>query len=187
MKNFYDKELLGFYLWLPISDGKTEGEWRDSYTGVVIENYTLPWTGSGAHRQDRTQNCAFLVDGEKWGDGSCNDPDRACMCKHNASVYLELKGLCPYSEIERYYKPTSDLTDSRKLIYQGLAGTSITFDDEEKIWRLYKFDKNVTGKSDAEHRTFVLGKNNWTIEGDKGCNSDPGLKPLVSRHPTFLI
>ena len=38
-------------------------------------------------------------------------------------------------------------------------------------------DSNGTGVSKASHASFTLGKHNWTIKGDKGCN---GGKPYVT-------
>ena len=46
-EDLYDKGLNTMDLWLPVSDRRREGEWRDFYTGNVIQNYTHPWTGSG--------------------------------------------------------------------------------------------------------------------------------------------
>ena len=46
----------------------------------------------------------------------------------------------------------------------------ITYDDEEDIWILNVTGSNVTGISRASHASFTLGKHNWTINGDKGCN-----------------
>ena len=46
---------------------------------------------------------------------------------------------------------------------------SITYDKEEKIWLIAMADSNVTGMSRASHASFTLGKHNWTIKGDKGC------------------
>ena len=165
----YDKGRNTLRLWLPVDDQKTEGEWRDFYTGSVMQNYTPPWVGSGPDG-GIGQNCAYLVDGNTWGDEDCNHQHFACMCTHDPSTHLEFKGLCPSSAIDVYYKPTSDFTDSRELRLQGLAKTSITYNNEEELWILDVIDSNVTGMSRAAHASFTLGKHNWTIKGDKGCN-----------------
>ena len=52
----------------------------------------------------------------------------------------------------------------------GLAQTSIAYDIEEEMWMLHVTDSNMTGMSRATHRSFTLGKHNWTIKGDKGFN-----------------
>ena len=109
--DLYDKGANTLPLWLPI---KREGEWTDFYTNRVMENYSQPWAG------DISQNCAHLIDGDNWGGNACDYPYYACMCEHKPSVYLALKGLCPYSEIDTYFKPITDLMDSRKLLFQGL-------------------------------------------------------------------
>ena len=172
----YNKGLNTLELWLPVDDRRAEGEWRDAYTEGVMQNYTIPWAGSGPDG-GRRQNCAYLVDGDRWGDTKCDSISRACMCTHKPSSYLEFQGLCQESAIDAVYKLSSDLTDSRKLKLQGLVRTSISYDDEEGIWILNARDSNMTGISRASHASFTLGKHNWTIKGDKGCN---GGKPYVT-------
>ena len=58
---------------------KTEREWRDFFSGKVLQNYTLPWVGS---RPDGglVQNCACLLDENTWGDEDCDWWKHACMC-----------------------------------------------------------------------------------------------------------
>ena len=168
--DLYDKGLNTMMLWLPVHDRQTEGEWRDFYTDGAIENYTLPWVGSKPNG-GTAQNCACLLNGERWGDYNCDNSHRACMCTHKPSSYLQLRGLCPNSAIDRYFKPTSYLTDSSKLHLQGLRETLITYNTEEETWVLNAKDSNVTGASRATHASFTLGKHNWTIKGDKRCNA----------------
>ena len=167
--NLYDQGLNTLRLWLPVEDRKTEGEWNDFYTGSVLQNYTPPWAGSKPVGGTGA-NCAYLLDGNTWADFACDSPQSACMCSHRSNSYLEFKGLCPGSLVDVHYKPVSDLTDSRQLKLQGLEGTSITYDKEEKLWILDLADSNVTGISRATHSSFTLGKHNWTIKGDKDCN-----------------
>ena len=170
----YDKGLDTMNLWLPLEDRKKEGEWKDFHTGKVIQNsamesYNLPWAGSGPDG-GVAQNCAYLLDAETWGDVKCDSHFYACMCAHKPHSYLEFKGLCPNSAIDRYYKLSSNSMDSRKLELQGLKRTLITYDDEKQIWVINVTDSNVTGISRASQASFTLGKHNWTIRGDKGCN-----------------
>ena len=66
--NLYDKGLNTLHLWLPVNDRKTEGEWRDFYTGQQLENYNRTWVF------DQQRHCAgvFLSKGSwKWGDAEC--------------------------------------------------------------------------------------------------------------------
>ena len=57
----------------------------------------------------RTENCGLLVplwDG--WNDWSCvinaAQPIN-CACEHPNQMYLQLRGLCPSSNIDLYYVP----------------------------------------------------------------------------------
>ena len=166
---FYNTGLYTLQLWLPIEDRKTEGEWSDFNTGSVMQNYTQPWAGSKSDGGIE-QNCAYLFEVNSWSYYGCDSPYFACMCTNKPSSYLEFKGLCLGSAIDVHYKPINDLKDSRKLKLQGLKGTSIRYDNEEEMWILNMKDSNMTGMSKASHASFTLGKHNWTIEGDKGCN-----------------
>ena len=171
----FDKGVNTLRLWLPVDDRKTEGEWRDFHTGSVMQNYTPPWVGSRPDGGKR-QNCAYLLNGDTWGDAQCDSPNFACMCTHNPYNSLEFKGLCPRSAIDFHYKSISNFSDSRQLTLQGLKGTVMKYNNEEEIWMLNARDSNLSGKSKASHASFTLGKHKWIIEGDKGCN---GGKPYV--------
>ena len=151
-------------LWLPVEDMDISNAWKDSYTGSLTMNYTKPWVGGVQFP------CAFLLDENSWGKQVCEWPHYACMCKHEPEKYLEFRGLCPNSQVDRFYKPTKDLTDSTKIGIQGLKQTLITYNDDEEVWVLNVPGTNVTGRSRAAHASFTLGKHNWTIEGDKGCS-----------------
>ena len=164
----YNKGLNTLELWLPIEDWRTEGQWKDFYTGRLLQNYTHPWAGTGPDGGTR-QNCVYLRGGNTWGDTNCGSFNRACMCKHDHNSHLELKGICPGTSINRYYRLISDFTDSREIKLQGLEGTSITYDNEEDIWMLDLRDSDLFGIINASHASFTLGKHNWTIQGDKGC------------------
>ena len=164
----FDKQLNTLMLWLPLEDMDISNAWKDSYTGSLTMNYTKPWVGGVQFP------CAFLLDENSWGKQVCEWPHYACMCKHEPEKYLEFRGLCPNSQVDRFYKPTKDLTDSTKIGIQGLKQTLITYNDDEEVWVLNVPGTNVTGRSRAAHASFTLGKHNWTIEGDKGCSGGEG-------------
>ena len=152
------KVLNTMYFWLPISDRRKEGEWRDFYTGDVIQNYTHPWIRSEANGGNE-QNCVDLEE-NGWADAYCSDPNRACVCTQDPEIHLDLKGYMPNTMIDRYYKLTSDYQDKRKMIFQGLTGTSITYDYEAELWVGNMADSNISITSSALHASFILGKHN---------------------------
>ena len=170
-KKIYEKRLNTMRLWLPIEDRETEDIWKDFYTGQVVQNYTQPWIGS---RPDggEAQNCADVFNENNWTDRQCDYPNYACMCSHTSTANLRLRGLCPGSAVDVYYKPMNKRKDIRELKLQGLIHTSIEYSEEKKIWMLDVIDSNVTGTSSASFATFTLGKHNWTIKGDEGCSSE---------------
>ena len=176
-KKLYDKGLNTLELWLPVQDKDIEGVWKDYYDGSILENYTIPWVGSKPDG-GTLENCARLADLNKWGDINCDFP-AACLCSQKPGTLLKLRGLCPNSAIDLYYKPMNNWRDSRKLRLQGLTHSTITYDKERKIWTIVVpgSDLNVTGMSRASFASFAMGKHNWTIEGDldsQEWNSDFG-------------
>ena len=166
----FDKGLHTMEVWLPIEDRKIEGEWRDFYSGGLIQDYTQPWIGSKPDG-GTGQNCAIVADENSWADRECDVSNHACVCNHNPTPFLTLRGLCPTSSLDVHYKPMNDWEDIRQLTLQGLTKTSITYSMDEKAWTLYVSDSNVTGQSKATHASFTLGKHNWTITGDEDCST----------------
>ena len=170
-KKIFEKGLNTLQIWLPIEDREIEGVWKDFYTEKEVEqNYTFPWLGSKPDG-GKAENCARLYDENHWADRECGYPDFACMCSHKSNTHLKLRGLCPGSAIDVFYKPVNKGTDIREMKLQGLTHTSIEYAKEEKMWILDVIASNATGKSSASFVSFTLGKHNWTIRGDKDCSA----------------
>ena len=164
--DLYDKGLNTMKLWLPITERRKDGEWRDFYTGNVIQNYTLPWRESGSFGENE-QNCGFLEDENTWGESDCSYDNYACICTQEPEFHLELRGSFPSTTVDRYYKITNDQDDIRKMTFHGLEQTSITYDSVKEIWILSMSDTNISLTSSASHSSFILGKHNWTVKGSK--------------------
>ena len=62
--------------------------------------------------------------------------------------------------------------DIRGLKLQGLTHTSVTYDEELRIWTLEIDGLNVTGTSKAPKSSYVMGKHNWMIRVDKDCSEE---------------
>ena len=147
-----------------------------------MQNFIYPWTGSKPDG-GKAQNCAYLANENHWGDRECDFPSYACMCLHKRETYLTLRGLCPTSTIDVFYKPMNTHRDIREMKLQGLVHTSIeyvtheTFNwltgtGTEDMWVLKVIGSNVTAISKAPSTSYSLGKHNWTIFMDKGCSSE---------------
>ena len=159
-EKIYNRGLNKVKFWLPISDAETEDVWKD-YNGTTIQNYTLPWSG-GKPDGGVSQNCARLFDEKSWADQRCDYPHFSCMCVNKPDFYLKLRGLCPNSAIDVFYKPMNDRADFRKLKIQGLQRSSISFDEAKKIWSLKVAQSNMSATSKGSHASHTLGKHNWT-------------------------
>ena len=117
-KKIYARRLKSRQIWLPLSDRETEDVWKD-HSGTTIQNYTLPWIGGTADGK-KIENCARIIDEKIWGDKRCDFPEFACVCSYKPNFHLKLRGLCPSSAIDVFFKPMNDWADFRQLKLQGL-------------------------------------------------------------------
>ena len=165
-ERLFDKGFDNLQIWLPITDRESEGKWKDFHSNEVMENYTHPWIGSKPDG-GTGENYARRASEQRWGDIRCDHAKYACACSYRPTSYLKLRGLCQNSGIDVFYKPINDWSDIRKMTLQGLTGTKITFDENNKIWNLKVAHSRVNATSKATHSSFLLGKQNWTITADE--------------------
>ena len=89
------------------SDQIEEGLWRNYYTGEVVD--TSFGVADNILNGGEIENCAILVPlWEGWSDWSCTinvAQPIGCGCQHPQQMYLQLRGLCPDSNIDQYYVP----------------------------------------------------------------------------------
>ena len=167
-KNIIDNGLETYNLWLSLTDENQEGKWSDYKTGATLDhdgNYE-----DGQPNGGRDQNHILLTDAGKWSDKEKSYGKCGCICDHNATGILQLRGLndCYKDVIDRLYKPVSTKDNVLNFQYRGERGTQISF--LNRAWRLSVLGSNVTGYSWVSHVSFALGKYNWTIKGEKACN-----------------
>ena len=151
-------------VWLALHEA--QGKWTDFYD-EKLANFSIP-------RQSNTDNCAGLkpfVGPPGVRSLSCENAVKRCVCDRTPSHYIKLRGLCVNSDIQDILYQPSDGT------FVGL-GTLISFDNNVEVgrwtWQMRVTDSNVTGFSLAPAESYTLGRHNWTIKGDKGCNRDGG-------------
>ena len=152
-------------VWLTIDDIDKEGVWKDSLTGQSLNN-TLPWMLNEPNGKS-TENCAGFFDC-RWFDISCSRTLH-CLCDSEPRPNLRLLGLCNETLIARDYQPQNDVKDIETLTLVSHS-TSIQYDQNQMLWLMSVAHHNVSGTSVASPVSFTLGKNAWTIFGDKGCN-----------------
>ena len=159
-------------IWLSLDDKDTEGKWMDYYTRETV-NFSLSWAPNEPNG-GTNENCAALsLPSLDIIDFSCRKPyGIACMCERTTTPYLRLRGVCSSSDIQdTLFQPMNNVKDFSKLTLVGTR-ISIRFDNDANIWKLSDAQSNLTGISQASHASFRLGRHNWTIQGDKGCNAN---------------
>ena len=134
---------------------------------------TVGFTGSKLI--DPTRNCAILVpDWNGWRDWQCKVPPAhvlSCSCEHPGQMYLQLRGLCPDSGIDRFFVPRNKKRSGSVLLL-GLHTTTIEYDTVNMIWKLVEHAQNITATTNAPLASYVLGSHEWMVENDKReCNN----------------
>ena len=127
-------------------------------------------TYTGTDFIDPTRNCAIMVPMWKgWRDWQCKVPLAhvlSCACEHPGQMYLQLRGLCPDSTIDKFYVPKNKKrTGTVHLL--GLHTTTIEYDTANMVWKLIEHSQNVTATTDSALASYVLGSHEWMVENDK--------------------
>ena len=148
--------------------------WRDYFTGEQLENYTKPWLYSkGDKDEGDTSNCIIFyskkAETNKWLEWECHaDLRRGCPCTYDYPPLIHLRGFCPDTLLEhKRYTVIQFATDPNNIILVGLKSARIQHDSELNQWVYLDPRLNVTARSRASQDSFVLGKQNWTVSGDK--------------------
>ena len=89
-------------------------------------------------------------------------------------MYLQLRGLCADSNIDRFYIPRNK-NGSGAVILLGFYTTIIEYDIENVSWTLREYSQNTTAVTDAPFTSFALGANEWFIKGDSFDCSRKGM------------
>ena len=156
-----------------ISSGGTEWKWKNIYTGNEID--TSMGVIAGKLKDDRNQNCGLFIPlWNGWTNWLCQIPASQlvnCACEHPQQMNLQLRGLCPASNIDRFYAPRNKKKSGAVLLL-GLDTSIIEYENGNEKWKLTEYSHNTTAITDAPLASYVLGSHNWLIENDDiGCNN----------------
>ena len=85
--------------------------------------------------------------------------------------FLSLRGLCKDSYLDQIYLPQNSPINGETTFY-GTIGTYVGFQKDKNQWKMNEtLVHNITAVSKEISGRFMLGKQNWTVEGDsKKCN-----------------
>ena len=123
---------------------------------------------------DPSRNCGLLVPPwNGWTDWQCQIPPAqpiSCACEHPGQMYLQLRGLCPDTNLDKFFVPRNTKQGSVHLI--GLMTSIIEYDKHEIIWKMMEYSKNSSATTAAPYASYVLGKHEWLVENDNvECSS----------------
>ena len=158
-----------------------EGQWISYYTGNEVEDSIIALGGLDVAHSD---NCGLLMPlWKQWVDLQCVVTENyplTCACQQSEQMYLQLRGLCPHSNIDRFYVPRNKRRSGAVQLI-GLDTSSIEFDNEMLLWKLTEHSANTTAVAKALQDTFALGSHEWTIKNDNikcSTNGEPYKRVL---------
>ena len=158
-------------IWLPIS--KQKDIWVDTYTKrkISMKNWV-----PGYPVNDSKQECAIYGPAtEGYGNYECSYTGYLggyfCSCDFPEHPFLTLRGRCKDSFLDHTYLPQNSPLDGETTFY-GNAKTIASFLRDDNQWKMESKFYNTTALSKAISGRFMLGKQNWTIEGDSKRCSD---------------
>ena len=155
------------------SDIGKENHWKNHYTGEDVD--TSLGAVSGQLAGGRSKNCGQMVpDWGGWTDWFCSTYKAnylTCVCEHPQQMYLQLRGICPESNIDRLFIPRN-MEHSGGVHLISLRTNMIKYDKNMLSWKLTEPFKNTTAVSNAPLASYALGAHEWVIENDSlECSS----------------
>ena len=109
-----------------------------------------------------------------WRQYTCTIPAvLTCACQHPQQMYLKLRGLCPQSNIDRFYVPRNK-RQSGSVQVIGLKKTTIEYDKGDLMWSLAVESHNTSATSEAAFESYALGAHEWIIQDDSTKCSHKG-------------
>ena len=90
-----------------------------------------------------------------------------CPCSYETRPILHLRGFCPATDIEKLgYTPWQRPVNPTDVVMVGQMYSQIVFSSRSRKWIIGHPYSDVRARTEASHRSYALGKQNWTITGD---------------------
>ena len=165
--------------WVAANDDDKEGEWRDPYTGEIL-NTTAVWWPWYSTKKDRFYGNGY--DCLNWrtefdvqpmnylDEWQCDSYDKGCACQTSEQPVLLMRGLCLTTGLDRQYIPRQLATAPKDLKLMGQISTQIQYNHTSTQWILTDAKSNTRAVSNATEVSYVLGTHEWTITNDASCN-----------------
>ena len=154
-------------IWLPIT--KKNNTWVDSYTETRIS--MTEWS-PGYPAEEPGQVCSiYATMAPGYNNMECStDTGWYCSCDFPEHPFLKMRGLCKDSLLDKTYLPQNSPLIGETTYYGNLQTVARYLRDENQ-WKMETIFYNTTAVSKEISGRFMLGKQNWTIEGDsKNCH-----------------
>ena len=169
-------------VWLPIL--RQNDIWVDRYTEREI---SMTEFNPGFPMDNIKQACGvYGVASEGYSNFECSYTGGAgglfCACDFSKQPFLKLRGRCKDSFLDWLYLPQNSPWDGQTTYY-GNVKTIARFVSDDNQWMMKSNFYNTTALSKEISGRFMLGKQNWTVEGDsKKCHEGEPYKIQLKLH-----
>ena len=154
--------------WLPLRRDDN-GRWADIYTN---NTHTAEWN-QGFPAPAASKSCAIGSLGKANWYCIHTGGGWRCSCSFVKPPFLTLRGLCLDSRIDQTWMPYNSPLDG-ETTYYGNRKSFARFLKADNQWKLETYVYGTTAISSEISGRFMLGKQNWRVEGDsKKCSGDP--------------
>lgn len=164
----------GGRLFVGSTDDQKEDEWRDAFTGKLLDfpERGDPFWGSGEPNGWRFQNCLTTL-GVYVSDTQCLR-ESCSVCMIPSHQVWTLRGIC--EDETRHYYFTSSKVGLNTTTWQGYTGYVI--DSTNELWIFRDEIKGVIMATlNATENEHPIGRRLWTFEQPQ-CGQDPGPRYL---------
>ena len=169
------EENLCKHYWTPFS--WNNADLIDQRTGLKASY--VPWY-PGEPSKGTGADCIKMnsQDGEMFlADNLCSE--QICgVCQVEVPAVFTLRGLCASSYLDTYYVPAYSKS---RVIFYGLKGTKIEFDESEKSWKMSSWEYETIAVSESTHSGLVMGEKLWRVYNeDMDCKFSNGTEILLT-------
>ena len=151
--------------WLRFSDKENDGEWKDMETGLIQPFLSIPWDLENEPTGASAESCVGFQTTTHLGAFDVDCTQKLTTVCQETKEYFRLRGLCPSSSIDTFYKLRQQHNNGRKML-SGPSGWVIVW--KENKWNI--LNKGHPGTfAFLSTRLYPVGKHGWVVVGD-GCS-----------------
>ena len=161
--------------WLRFTDNYKEGEWKDIESGQVQNFLSIPWSLVSEPTGYVAENCSAFETGDLGVAFDLDCSQKLSAVCQDTKEYFKLRGLCPSSTLDTFYKLRQQLRKGRKML-SGPSGWSIVWEGSK--WKVLN-KRYPDSYAFANTRMYPVGSYEWLVTGD-GCSIESDYRTVLT-------